>query len=44
VTRNRCDIGVEEESSGRTPNEGGPGHQLSSPSIDLTSAGVGSAA
>src|SRR5258708_23439304 len=43
VTRNRCDIGVEAESSGRTPKEGGPGHQLSSPSIALTSARLGSA-
>jgi hypothetical protein len=44
VTRNLSEIGIEAESSGRTPKDGGPGHQLVSPSIDLTSAGVGSAA
>jgi hypothetical protein len=36
--------GIDAVSSGRTPNEGGPGHQALSPSRDLTSIRDGSAA
>jgi hypothetical protein len=44
VTWNFSLKGMEAESSGGTPNEGGPGHQLLSPSSVRTSARLGFAA
>ena len=44
MTTNFSVKGIDATSSGRTPNEGGPGHQLSSPSSVLTSESDGVAA
>ena len=41
VTWNLSWNGIVAESNGRTPNDGGPGHQLLSPSNERTSARVG---